>query len=100
MEKWKELAYEGQNWFELVRWHYYEPDAVLQFIDNQERNTTFEYTQGGDTTYTAPPTNITAENSDFTLPYPEADIVQNPNLMEEPVPYDFSQQQTGQGKEN
>ncbi|GAA5521034.1 RagB/SusD family nutrient uptake outer membrane protein [Aliifodinibius salicampi] len=89
LEKWKELAYEGQNWFQLVRWHYYEPDAVLQFIDDQERNMSFEYTQGGDTTYTAPPTNITAEHSDFNLPYPEADIVQNPNLMEEPVPYDF-----------
>lgn len=98
MEKWKELAYEGQNWFELVRWHYYEPDAVLDFIDNQERNMTFEYTQGGDTTYTDPPTNITAQDSDFQLPYPEADIVQNPELMEEPVPYDFSQQ-TGEAKE-
>lgn len=98
LEKWKELAYEGQNWFQLVRWHYYEPDAVLEFIDQQERNMSFEYTQGGDTTYTAPSTNITAQHSDFNLPYPEADIVQNPNLMKEPISYDFSQQ-TGEAKE-
>ncbi len=91
MEKWKELAYEGQNWFQLVRWHYYDPQGAKQFISDQQRNTSFNYEEG-DTTFYAPPTIITANDDDFTLPYPEADISQNPELMMEPVEYDFSQQ--------
>lgn len=90
MEKWKELAYEGQNWFQLVRLHYYDPSAATQFIIDQERNTSFTYEDGTFET-TPPSTNVSVNDSDFSLPYPEADISQNPDLMLEPVPYDFGE---------
>lgn len=91
MEKWKELAIEGQDWYELVRWHYFEPGKAVQFIDNQHRNTAFTYDDATqDTTFTPPPTPITVDDSDFTFPLPENAVVTDPKLKEDPVDYDFS----------
>lgn len=90
MEKWKELALEGQNWYDLVRWHYFEPNAALDFINNQERNTDFTYTAGGDTTFTPPSTPVVAQQEDFTFPLPEQAVVTDPNLTNPPEDYDFT----------
>lgn len=99
MCKWKELAIEGQNWYELVRWHYFEPDRVVEFVNDQNRNTDFTYDAAtGDTTFTPPSTPVTVQHSDFSFPIPEAAVVSDPKLTEEPVDYDFSKQGVSRSK--
>lgn len=94
MEKWKELAYEGQNWFQLVRWYQFEPEAAKQFIRDQKRGYTVSYNEDGEFTIQEPDNYSPIEVSDdiFSLAYPEVDVIQNDLLMEEPVEYDFSEQ--------
>ena len=92
--KWKELAFEDQDWFELVRLHYFNSQKAINIIDSQNRNTNYTYDSGTkDTTYTAPATHITATDNDFLFPYPEADVIANPKLNDPPVAYDFKNQQ-------
>lgn len=92
--KWRELAYEGQDWFELVRLHYFNPQKAITFINDQKRNTDYSYDPAsGDTTYTPPTATVTVPSGfDFTFPYPEQDVLANPKLNEPPVAYDFANQ--------
>ena len=65
------------------------PDFALDFLAQTERGTF-----NNDTT---PPT-ITSEMfspnmEDLTFPYPSNETQNNPALLEEPVPYDFDDEQ-------
>jgi hypothetical protein len=110
MEKFRELAFEGLNWFMLVRWHAYEPDAAKQFIRDQRRGFTVSYDADGEILITEPddyqPLQIsdppvdpadpnTWEDNVFYLPYPEQDLIQNELMHQAPVEYDFSNQGAG-----
>ena len=95
-----ELALEGQFWYDLVRWSYYEQQEVINYIDNQERAEILPFT------YNAATNEVTidetrdvatravgeADASIFLLPYPESEVVQNPLLREEAVPYEFTEE--------
>lgn len=94
-EKWKELAYEGQNWYELVRLHNWQPEKAIQLINDQQRNASFSYTQSDGAVIAPPAAPISVNPEDFQLFYPEADVSVNPNFMNDPVPYDFGQQEQG-----
>lgn len=88
-----ELAYEGDNWYDYVRLHYFEPQLAISLLANQERGS-----YGGLNAYYKDPTlTITLNSKKFTpldgtfrLPFPEVDISINPNLLKDPVPFDFS----------
>lgn len=88
-----ELAYEGDNWYDFVRLHYYAPTLAIQLLSQQERGS-YDGLQGfyknGDAT-TLNSKHITPTDDDFIIPYPEVDISINPNLTKAPVPYDFTQ---------
>lgn len=101
MEKWKELTYEGQNWFQLVRWHQFDPEAAKQFIRDQRRGYSVSYNADGEILITEPDNFSPIEVTDqvFQLKYPEVDVIQNDDLMKEPVPYDFSEQEAESGSE-
>jgi starch-binding outer membrane protein, SusD/RagB family len=87
-ERRRELAYEGDNWFDFVRLHYYKPDLAIQLLSNQERGS---YSgNAANPPITLNSVKYTPGNGDFLLPVPEGDIVKNPNLAEDPVPFDFS----------
>lgn len=91
-EKWKELAYEGQNWYELVRLYNWQPQMAINIINDQQRNTSLEYSEAeGEYIMEAPSASITVSESDFRLNYPEAEVSTNPNLMDSPVPYNFDE---------
>lgn len=92
MEKWKELAFEGQAWFMLVRWHMFEPEAAKQFIRDQERNRSVSYDEDGNVTIGQDGDNLEVDDDLFTLQYPEQDVLQNDLLLQDPVEYDFSEQ--------
>jgi starch-binding outer membrane protein, SusD/RagB family len=87
-ERRRELAYEGDNWYDYVRLHYYKPDEAIDLLADQERGS-----YGGNATalpITLNSAHYTPSDSDFRLPIPEADFLKNPNLLKDPVAFDFS----------
>jgi hypothetical protein len=91
-ERRRELAYEGDNWFDYVRLNYYKPDEAIALLSAQERG---NY-EGNATTpqITLSSRHYTPTSGDFLLPIPEGDLLKNPNLNAEPVAYDFSKMKT------
>lgn len=88
-----ELAYEGDNWYDFVRLHYFEPQLAISLLSKQERGSY----NGLGAFYRDPTQKITLNSKNFTpvdatfkLPFPEVDISINPNLLKDPVPFDFS----------
>lgn len=73
-ERRKELAFEGDYWFDLGRLPRAKAIAIMSAQNRGNRNGA-EY--------------FTPEEKDFTLPYPTNDIAKNPKLLEAPVPYVF-----------
>src|SRR5690554_5883329 len=92
-----ELAMEGQYWYDLVRRSYYRQQEVLNYLnDTQMRSVEYEYDTGskkyieGDTNTAQQVAVATAKT--LLLPYPESELIQNPLLREEPVPYTFEEE--------
>ncbi len=111
-----ELAFEGDFWYDIVRWHYYKPDEALAYLNAQNRKTYFGlsgyyinqgwntwgkeggYPQIDEETGKASP-RIDTERPDgkpythdkFTMPFPSTDLQMNPNLSKDPIEYDISQ---------
>lgn len=97
-EKRKEFALEDQLMFEYVRWFYFEPDAAMAELQDQHRpsgllsgfNTTllgpnhyaFEFLHDNDQAYT-----VDAEH--MFLPYPELEVIEDPDLQADPVHYPY-----------
>lgn len=86
-EKFIELAIEGRNWHELIRWHYFEPQKAIDYISNQNRG---YFSWDGDDKSVPNPVFVTPTNASFRFPYPEAEVTRNPLLREDPVDYVFS----------
>jgi hypothetical protein len=90
-----ELACEGDNWYDFVRLHYYNPTLAKQWINKQERGTYTslkeyyrdEVAQSA-VTLNSFKANLT-DDSKFNLPFPDVDISMNKHLLEEPVEFDF-----------
>ncbi len=94
-ERRKELACEGDFWFDFVRLSYYKPEDAKDRIANQERG----YWEGLDGYYKGETDasnvkigswKVTRSNIQFTIPFPDTDLAANPRLSEEPVSFDFS----------
>ena len=78
-----ELAFEGQYWYDLIRRSYYKQQEVVNYMNNQSRNASYDYNE---TTgvyeisedYVAPGKGVaTATASSLTLPV--SDVDQNKN---------------------
>lgn len=82
-----EFAYESDYWFDLVRWHYYDPQGAINHISNQERGGYYWDEETDQRAIDSRKYNITIDQ--FYLPIPQGDTDKNPLLSEEPVPYDF-----------
>ena len=89
-----ELAMEGDNWYDLVRLHYYNPEKAKYLINSQERG----YYEGlksyykgeitkAEVTITSLKLNITNDD-DFRIPFPDVDALMNPSLLDS-TSYDF-----------
>lgn len=94
-ERRKELSCEGDNWFDLVRLSYYNPEGAKDRIAAQERgfwNNIDGYFKGeaqaSDVTLGS--WKVVRSNIQFTIPFPDTDLAANPRLSEEPVSFDFS----------
>jgi hypothetical protein len=88
-----ELAYEGDNWYDYVRLHYFEPQKAISLLAGQERgsyNGLGAYYRDNTQQITLNSKKFTPTDGTFKLPFPEVDISINPNLLKAPVPFDFS----------
>jgi hypothetical protein len=84
-----EFGMEAQLWYDIVRWYYYDPTAALAYINSQNRDYAYTLDDAGLVLGT-PYSDVVATADDIFLPYPENDVIQNPLLAEDPVPYDFN----------
>jgi starch-binding outer membrane protein, SusD/RagB family len=94
-----EFAVEGDNWYDLVRLYYYNPNKVIDYIAKQER--------GGYIARIKPGTGVAGKKREFIfdnhgtsvryklvstqfyLPIPDTETAQAPNLLKTPIPYKF-----------
>jgi len=90
-----ELALEGQFWYDMVRRAYWDQAWVLDYMNHQRRSEYYYYLSGS-----APNgfawRNITdgqeqnqATPDRLLLPYPANELILNPALKEQPVPFNF-----------
>lgn len=75
LERRKELAFEGDYWFDLGRIPRSQAISIMAAQNRGDRNNAQFFTP---------------EESDFTLPYPSNEIAKNPLLLEPPVEYVFN----------
>jgi hypothetical protein len=109
-----ELAFEGDFWYDIVRWHYYKPDEALAYLNGQNRKNyagldDYYKNQGWNSWGAADgypkddngkllpridettPDGKPFTHAKFTMPFPSTDLQMNPHLAEEPIDYDLSQ---------
>ena len=87
-----ELAFEGQYWYDLLRRSYYMESEVVNFLNHQDRNASYEWNEDEDCQYekTADATDVDqATVARLTLPVSDVDAGRNPLLKETPVAYEF-----------
>ena len=107
-----EFCMEYCNWYDMVSWYCWQPEKMLDLFNNQYRGYTCDviakdeegylhfgrYDADGVTLlegpdyWNAPGFEIhVSGDDDIFMPYPESDVIQNPLLNEEPVPYEFNE---------
>lgn len=74
-ERRKELAFEGDYWYDLGRIPRSQAIAIMSAQNRGDQNN---------------PAYFTPEEADFILPYPSNDVAKNPKLLDPPVPYVFN----------
>ena len=76
-----ELALESDHWFDLARIDRAEAKSI---IEDQERGT---YANRNVDELNSQ--KVTASDADFLLPIPESELLSNPNMSGDPVPFEF-----------
>lgn len=92
-----ELACEGDRWYDYVRLHYYQPEAAIAELRAQKRSVYYglddfyqtETLDPNTTYYDNNPTPPNVTSTHFQLPFPDTDLTMNPNLLKDPVAFDF-----------
>lgn len=106
-----EFCAEFSNWYDMVSWYCWKPEKMLDYFNNKQlrgytTDATIKDNRGylhfgrydtsgnfleGEEYYNAPTVEINITDDDIFLPYPESDVIQNPLLREDPVPYKFNE---------
>lgn len=87
-----ELAFEGLFWYDLLRRSYYQRSEVVNYLNHQDRNASYEWDESEDCQYakTADAEDVsTATVAHLTLPISDVDRGRNPLLGKDPVAYEF-----------
>lgn len=108
-ERRMEFAFEGQYWYDLVRRAYYRQQEVINYMNQQQRNASYEYqTESGvyeiSPDYVEPGTGVaTATANSLTLPMSDTDQSKNPYLKPDTsgklqtVAYEFGEREVSEG---
>jgi starch-binding outer membrane protein, SusD/RagB family len=94
-ERFKEFAMEGMAWYDLVSLHYWNPSKAFSILNSQDRGLFFTKADQvpNPSLWTFIKTSwftertINANEGNFLLPIPNAEITQAPNLKKDPVEY-------------
>jgi hypothetical protein len=94
-ERFKEFAMEGMSWYDLVSLHYWNPSKAFSILNSQDRGLFFTQVDNvvNPTVWTFSKTSwfgertVTANDGNFLLPIPNAELSQAPNLAKPPVDY-------------
>lgn len=94
-ERFKEFAMEGMAWYDLVSLHYWNPAKAFSILNSQDRGLFFAKADQitNPTVWTFTKTSwfgermITANEGNFLLPIPNAELSQAPNLKNPAVDY-------------
>jgi hypothetical protein len=94
-ERFKEFAMEGMSWYDLVSLHYWNPAKAFSILNSQDRGLFYAQPDQmpNPTEWTITKTSwfgertITANEGNFLLPIPNAELSQAPNLQNPPVDY-------------
>ena len=90
-EKKIEFAFEGLAWYDWVRWYYFAPAKALNYFSTQDRgHYNILYNSAGNYTLTFTGTTYTVTDGTVYLPWPETELEIAPNLLGNPVAFDFS----------
>lgn len=108
-----EFGVEFMNWYSMVEWFKWKPNYMVNYMNNQYRGCTYNelrvgdddelsfyhnpdndwetviHTEFGD--IVAPDATPVINKDNVMLPYPEADVIQNPYLKKEPEHYNFNE---------
>ncbi|MEO5910768.1 MAG: RagB/SusD family nutrient uptake outer membrane protein [Pelobium sp.] len=93
-----ELAGENQFWFDIKRWHDWNPTGASDFVKGQHRNmASYDPAKSNPNYFENPVANTSIPGEltvltgllpqKWTISYPAADLTSNPNLSLPPVPY-------------
>jgi hypothetical protein len=94
-ERFKEFAMEGMSWYDLVSLHYWNPSKAFSILNSQDRGLFFTAPDQmpNPTQWTITKTSwftertINANEGNFLLPIPNAELSQAPNLQATAVDY-------------
>lgn len=95
-ERFVEFSMEGMAWYDLVSLHYYNKAKAYAILNSQDRglfaaipDRTPDPTNWTiiKTTWATADRTINANDGNFLLPIPAAELAQAPNLLKEPVDY-------------
>lgn len=108
-ERRREFAIEGNNWFDVLRWYYRDPQGALSYLNGMQRHQMYvrdgnvpesqwnqpesyrlasSKAEGGQ--YDA--TDITLTLNSFVMPIPANVLTASPQLADAPVEYDFTEE--------
>lgn len=108
-ERRMEFAFEGLYWYDLIRRAYYRQQEIINYMNNQQRNASYEYqTESGiyeiSPDYVEPGTGVaTATVNSLTLPMSDTDQSKNPYLKPDAsgslqtVAYEFGEREVSEG---
>ena len=107
-ERRMEFAFEGQYWYDLVRRSYYRQQEVINYMNHQQRNASYEYqTESGvyeiSPNYVEPGNGVaTATANSLILPMSDTDQSKNPYLKPDTggnlqtVAYEFGEKEVSE----
>ena len=107
-ERRMEFAFEGQYWYDLVRRSYYRQQEVINYMNHQQRNASYEYqTESGvyeiSPDYVEPGNGVaTATANSLILPMSDTDQSKNPYLKPDTggnlqtVAYEFGEKEVSE----
>lgn len=107
-ERRMEFAFEGQYWYDLVRRSYYRQQEVINYMNHQQRNASYEYqTESGvyeiNPDYVEPGNGVaTATANSLILPMSDTDQSKNPYLKPDTggnlqtVAYEFGEKEVSE----
>jgi hypothetical protein len=94
-----EFCLEGRYWYDLVGRAYYKQQEIINYLNAQNRGVVPAYLFDAPNNLRIDPDRDpgtravgTATAALFKLPYPESELLQNPNLKGSPVNFDFTEE--------